>query len=172
MNYPIFNSDYEFTLEEMVRYVRYFNKHRATVVVPSFFKSELIFYTYHQYREDGLLIRMEWKAKNNYFTSNETTVEELFKMHKAKTCKLMNYKIISFTENRVFKSSIPNEEVRTLFFKKVLQGKMQKMFSKEKYEILEFNVKKSNEIPEIFFEFLVEEVQKNIDFKNYLNKNN
>lgn len=83
----------------------------------------------------------------------------------------MNYKIISFTENRVFKSSIPNEEAKTLFSEKVIQGKIRKKFSKKKYELLEFNVKKSNKIPDIFFEFLVEEVQKNIDFKNYLNKN-
>jgi len=172
LNYPIFNSDYEYTLEEIVRYVRYFDKHRATIVVPSSFINNPIFHSYHQYREDGLLIRFEWKARHDEFVSRETTVEELFRIHKLKNCNLINYEIINFTENLAYEHNMPNEDVKTIYHSKVMQKKKREKYTKEKYELLELNVKHLCKIPDIFFEFLIDEIQKNIDFENYCNKNN
>ncbi|MFP3727124.1 hypothetical protein U8V72_18260 [Priestia filamentosa] len=170
MNYPIFNLDYQYTLEELVRYVRFFPEHRATIVVSSKEPGKCKFYTYHQYRKDGLLIRLSWESKYVELETQEITIDTLFKLKGDKGLRLLSYNIISFSYNADSRQPLSNDEVKEKYFNHVLQGKTKKKYQQKEYKQLEYDIKQGCTIPDLFFEFMIEEIQKSINFENYYKK--
>lgn len=151
-------------LEEVVRYIKTFNKHFIYCLPLPSSQGITGIYTHH-YFKDRLGIRLKWKTKLFFRPDDFDSVDTLFTVHKEKTIKLLGFEFISYTSN--FKALAASEDAQQLFQNNVLHNRKKKSFSNDKYKMIENNPSRQINIPDTLFDMLIQEVQSTIDFENY-----
>jgi hypothetical protein len=64
-------------------------------------------------------------------------------------------------------SSETKTEIYQLFHERVLKGRKQTTYTEKKYTHIEESPSEKTHIPDVFFEMLLQDVQKTINFDNY-----
>jgi hypothetical protein len=165
MNFPIYNNDYQFTLSEIVKYIKFFYQH---IVYLDKKGSSGYIETNHQFLYDGLYIKLYWKQnKENINISQYTKTEAVLKHHKNKDIGLLKYDIVKYSNNTGEQVYLPTEESREIFFKKVLRNRLKKSYSIEEYHKFEFETSNKINIPDVFFDSITEEVRNILAFEKY-----
>lgn len=167
MNFPIYNFDYQYTLEEIMRYLKAFQNHIVYITVPLNFQKSGVIETQHQYRDDGLLIRLYWKPHTTDIHSGFTTFSEFMNRHKKGEFKLLSFDFVRFSDNHSTYTKVPDKEIQDTFFNSVMRNRPKRGYNENEYKLLEFLPRKTTEIPNDFFDRIIEENQNKLAFELY-----
>lgn len=164
INFPIFNNDYDFHLEEIVRYLKKFN-HNVRIKRSYSYFVDNIFVSEHRFR-DGLYIRLFWFTKFHDIHEIQEDIWSLFKFHKKGHITLKNFDFMAYSHNEL-DIGPPNKNSANIFFNHVLKNKKLKRINEARYSNLEFTTSSPTQIPDFLFQIIVEHTNNEIEFEKY-----
>lgn len=173
MNFPIYTSDYDLSLEETYRYLKFFNKHIVFLgaMKKVFGDDELsVVESMHEYRDDGLIIKLTWKVNVPYLHQRVMNMRELMIFHKTGDLKLIDSAIHQYSSKRLYREYEVTAEDKRIFFDIVLKNRKLPRYSREKYKQCEFPVGLQLSTPDVFFQSIVEHNANIIAFEAYYQK--
>lgn len=171
MNYPIYNQDYEYSCAEILRYLTSFPHHTVYVSRPVRIENKQELTSTHSYPRDGLSIELKWECRSVWISSKLSTMNKILKMQEEGHITLVKYKIIQFSANHLLSQQASQDTtIRNIYYSNVLQSDKRQTYVQKEYKSLEYNVKKPSTIIDVFFDMLIEETAKAIEFEEYYNK--
>lgn len=173
MNFPIYNSDYHYTLEEVYRYLKFFQNHIIHLSIYDDFFEDLSnkkAESTHRFKDDGLVIKLFWKVNIRLMHNTYINMTDLMKRHNKGDLSLIGYSIPEFSKEFKRFIQVPDKNVSDIYFNKVMKNRPKDNYSKEKYYQIEYECDRKPTIPDFFFDTMTEEIRNRIQFEEFYQK--
>lgn len=154
MSYSLFTTvdKHNYTIDQVVNYVKTFNKHNLKINMQKSFEYTGLFYTEHSF-PNGLILSLVWFCKERPLKYNYFSIEDL--------CFLKDKSIISLRDFHIVR---PCKEKYTT---KDYVNVPRKCLSKEDYRLLEYATSSDLKLAPSVYDSLAEEINNQVLFEQY-----
>jgi hypothetical protein len=158
-NFPIYGSHYHFTLDEILLYSSLFEHHFS---IKTKTKNKLV--SKHHFT-DGLSYFIHWDLHESLHPTDRITLKDIFLLKNEDGISPFSYEFVSFSTESSFH---PEDADRFFHF-----FPSKKELSLIDYKLLELMPNIKTDIPDIFFDDLLQSIENILKFEEYYkNKNN
>lgn len=162
-NFPLYNRSLQLNSEELYQYIITFYTHDII-----FTEKESMLYTYHRFL-DGLLIKFTWRIQNPFESIHERKSKDSHSLKKMVEDNLLQLETGIIFYYSDYNSTCSSDTHNS--FLSIIQNK-ERMLSKEEYNNLEYESHMTCNIPDIFFQDIVDKVHNITLFEKYLENKN